>query len=398
MAQAQADNPKSCENGAEEVHDRDNRAGRNNQRLQHASADDCPAQPAPRKSGEHDRRHGQYHARHAGLAHRRVVDGQGHRDREPDHDRLHDQHGGEQPFRRWRVAAATDARTLLTRTLLTQAMLSRTVLRRRVLADGLIAGTGVVPAAARHGGHASSPRSSPRSSPTSSPRSSPMSSPTSSPRSSPTSSWAVPAGPGAGSPGVARVSSSRASPAVITDPVISRTAVPGGPPSADPASASSASPTPSSIASSSLATARTRSGPNTALASSASLAGSADRGEELAVTTSSETTGSSASRIAGTSLSSLTARMAIRSVAANASSRAATVAAIPAGLCAASTIVTGLRRTISSRPGDDMIRNAPRTSPSSSAAGSAGEASCSPVADAPAKASTAARAQAALPA
>src|ERR1700733_33063 len=258
MAQAQADNPKSCESGAEEVHHRDNRAGRNNQRLQHASADDCPAQPAPRQSGEHDRRHGQYHAGHAGLAHRRVVDGQGNRDREPDHDRLHDQHGGEQPFRRWRVAAAAGARTLLT----------QTMLRRIALADGLIAGAGVVLAAARHGGHASSPMSSP------------------------TSSGAVLAGPGAGSPGVARVSSSRASPAVITDPVISRTAVPGGPPSADPASASSASPTPSSIASSSLATALTRSGPNTALASSASLAGSADRGEELAVTTSSETTGS----------------------------------------------------------------------------------------------------------
>src|SRR5580693_140788 len=367
MAQAQADNPKSCENGAEEVHHRDNHAGRNNQRLQHTSADDCPAQTAPRQSGKHDRRHGQYHACHAGLAHGRVLDSQGNRDREPDHDRLHDQHGGEQPFRRRRVVAAAGARTLLART-----PLARTVLPRTVLPDGLIAGAGVVLAAAGHGGHASSPMSSPMSSPTS----------------SPTSSRAVLAGPGAGSPGVARVSSSRASPAVITDPVISRTAVPGGPPSADPASAASAS----------LATARTRSGPNTALASSASLAGSADRGEELAVTTSSETTGSSSSRIAGTSLSSLTARMAIRSVAANDSLSAATVAAIPAGLCAASTIVTGLRRTTSSRPGDDIFRNASRTSPSSSAAGSAAEASCSPVADAPAKASTAARAQAALPA
>src|SRR5580693_937981 len=377
MAQAQADNPKSCENGAEEVHHRDNHAGRNNQRLQHTSADDCPAQTAPRQSGKHDRRHGQYHACHAGLAHGRVLDSQGNRDREPDHDRLHDQHGGEQPFRRRRVVAAAGARTLLART-----PLARTVLPRTVLPDGLIAGAGVVLAAAGHGGHASSPMSSPMSSPTS----------------SPTSSWAVLAGPGAGSPGVARVSSSRASPAVITDPVIGRSAAPGGPPSADTASASSASPTPSSIASSSLATARTRSGPNTALASSASLAGSADRGEELAVTTSSETTGSSSSRIAGTSLSSLTARMAIRSVAANDSLSAATVAAIPAGLCAASTIVTGLRRTTSSRPGDDIFRNASRTSPSSSAAGSAAEASCSPVADAPAKASTAARAQAALPA
>ena len=85
--------------------------------------------------------------------------------------------------------------------------------------------------------------------------------------------------------------------------------------------------------------------------------------------------------------------MAISSAGAKASVSAVTVAAIPAGSCAASTTTAGLRRTTSSLPGDDIIPNAERTSWSSSAAGSPSTAS-----DAPANASTAARAQAALPA
>ena len=98
----------------------------------------------------------------------------------------------------------------------------------------------------------------------------------------------------------------------------------------------------------------------------------------------------------GTSLSSLTARMAISSVKAKASPSAATVAAIPAGLCAASTITTGLRRTISSRP----ERSSRRTRSAPGRVSSATRLVCrcrpSPLADAPANASTAARAQAAL--
>ena len=61
------------------------------------------------------------------------------------------------------------------------------------------------------------------------------------------------------------------------------------------------------------------------------------------------------------SLSALIDRTAIRSVKLNASCSAATVAAIPAGLCAASTMTTGLRRTISRRPGELIAATASRT-------------------------------------
>src|ERR1022692_56323 len=197
------------------------------------------------------------------------------------------------------------------------------------------------------------------------------------------------------------VSSSRASPAVTTEPVIS-TAVPRG--AAGPASVSDGSRPPSaavdssarpaaiSIAASSRSAVCTRSGPKICRASSASCSAGIDRGEEFAVTTTAAATGSSWSKIPATSLSALTASTAITSPKPNDSVSAWTEASIPPGLCAESIRTSGLRRTISSRPGEDIIANASATSPASSAAGL----SCGPAA--PANASTAASAQAALPA
>ena len=86
----------------------------------------------------------------------------------------------------------------------------------------------------------------------------------------------------------------------------------------------------------------------------------------------------------GTSLSALTASTATRVPKPNASVTAAMLAAMPAGLCAESTITTGLRRTTSSRPGAVIAANACLTSSSSSRPGSRE------------KASTAARAQTAF--
>src|SRR5258708_15848292 len=205
MAEPDADNPESRENGAEKVHDRDDDAGRNDQCLQDATADERPARPPRRGRAARARRHGQHQAGYARPACRRVLNRQGDRDREPDHDRLHDQHRGAEPL------------------------------------------------------HPASPCSP-----------------------QPTAS----AGPGAGSPRSDRVSKSRASPAVITDPVISTAAVPGQPPPAPPASASSATATPLSIASSILGTAPTRSGPKTAAAISASFPGSPHPAHDFPVTTS----------------------------------------------------------------------------------------------------------------
>ena len=91
----------------------------------------------------------------------------------------------------------------------------------------------------------------------------------------------------------------------------------------------------------------------------------------------------------GTSLSRLAAKTPVRWVKVNASSIAAAVAAMPAGLCAASRMIVGLRLTTSSRPGELTMANASRTRSSSSAAASSVT---------PANASTAASAQAALPA
>src|SRR5205823_1560116 len=88
-------------------------------------------------------------------------------------------------------------------------------------------------------------------------------------------------------------SSLRASPAVMTDPVISTAPLPG-PVSA---TASSASATAASIASSRRGADRTRSSPKISAASSAVSSGSIDRSEELRVTTTSSSSGSSSARI-----------------------------------------------------------------------------------------------------
>src|SRR6266702_352186 len=138
-----------------------------------------------------------------------------------------------------------------------------------------------------------------------------------------------------------------------------------GPPIA--AAASSARPTATSIASSSRPATCTRSGPNTCLAISASSSGSIDRAEELPVATTAAAAGSSSPSMPATSLSALTARTAITSAGPNDSASAPAVAAIPAGLCAASTSTTGLRLTISSRPGEVIIANASATRSASSA-------------------------------
>ena len=91
-----------------------------------------------------------------------------------------------------------------------------------------------------------------------------------------------------------------------------------------------------------------------------------DRDAEFPVTTSRATAGSSCSSIPVTSLSALTASTATRVPNPKASVTASTLTAMPAGLCAESTITTGLRRTTSSRPGAVMAANACRTrSPSS---------------------------------
>src|SRR5215831_8059686 len=176
---------------------------------------------------------------------------------------------------------------------------------------------------------------------------------------------------------LAAPSSRRASPAVVVEPVTRIPALPG------PSDASSASVVAASIASSSRGATTTRSGPNTRAASPCSSSGSMDLDAELRVTTRPAAAGSSCSSIPVTSLSALTASTATRVPKPNASVTASTLTAMPAGLCAESTITTGLRRTTSSRPGAVMAANACRTrSPSSG-----------PV---PAKASTAARAHAAF--
>src|SRR5215472_17051255 len=168
--------------------------------------------------------------------------------------------------------------------------------------------------------------------------------------------------------GPAAPSSSRASPAVEVDPVIRMPAPPGPAASA----AWSASVVAMSMASSSRGAMNTRSGPNTPAASCSSSPGSMDRAAEFLVTTRLEVTGSSSPSMPATSLSALTASTPIRVSKANASVTAAMLTAMPAGLCAESTIITGLRRTTSSRPGVVTARKAsrPRSSSSPSAGGS----------------------------
>ena len=137
------------------------------------------------------------------------------------------------------------------------------------------------------------------------------------------------------------------------------------------------------MASSSRGAANTRSGPNTPAARCSSSPGSMDLAAEFLVTTRLEVAGSSSPSMPGTSLSALTASTAIRLSKPNASVTAAMLAAMPAGLCAESTITTGLRRTTSRRPGAVIAAKAWLTSSSSSG-------------PAPEKASTAASAQAAF--
>src|SRR5271157_3796503 len=160
-------------------------------------------------------------------------------------------------------------------------------------------------------------------------------------------------------------SSLRASPAVMTDPVISTPPVPG------PASVtdSSASPTAMSIASSSRSAEATRSSPKISAASSAVSPGSIDRSEELRVTTMSVSSGSSSASMPATSLSPLAAKTPVRWLKVNDSGTAATVAAIPAGLWAASMMMVGLRLMTSSRPGEVTHPKASRTRSASSPAG-----------------------------
>ena len=80
-------------------------------------------------------------------------------------------------------------------------------------------------------------------------------------------------------------------------------------------------------------------------ANSASSAAGIERSLELRVTTRSDSTGSSSSSIPATSLSALTARTPTSREKLNASVSAAMLAAMPDGLCAASAITVGLRRS-----------------------------------------------------
>src|SRR5215472_521069 len=270
--------PEAAEDQAEPVHRRDHDPGGDHGHLQHGPADQCPALPGPAHQARDDQRgHAKHAADHAGLRRLGVGDRDGHRDGQPDHHHLEDQHGRAQPPH----------------------------------------------------GRASPPTSAP-----------------------------------AGGPAAPR--RSRASPAVVVDPVIRMPAPPGPAASA----ASSASVVAMSMASSSRGAMNTRSGPNT-------------RAAEFLVTTRLEVAGSSSPSMPATSLSALTASTAIRASKPNASVTAAMLTAMPAGLCAESTITTGLRRSTSSRPGAVIAANACLTSSSSS--GPAAE-----------KASTAARAQTAF--
>src|ERR1700761_4785606 len=190
--------------------------------------------------------------------------------------------------------------------------------------------------------------------------------------------------------GASGVSNRRASPTVMTEPVISTPPPPGR----SGSGVSSARPTAISMASSIRSATCTRSRPNTSLARSASSSAGIERSEELRVTTTSDSTGSSSSRMPATSLSALIASTPTRRLKLNASFTAATVAAMPAGLWAASPITVGLRRSTSSRPGERRPAKAWRIRSTSSGARVPPPSSALSVA--PAKPSTAARAQAAL--
>ena len=80
------------------------------------------------------------------------------------------------------------------------------------------------------------------------------------------------------------------------------------------------------------------------------------RGDDVRVTTTSSSTVSSASSSSAASLSFITATTPTRRAKVNESWMASRRARAPAGLCAASTSTVGLRRTISSRPGESTRR------------------------------------------
>ena len=83
------------------------------------------------------------------------------------------------------------------------------------------------------------------------------------------------------------------------------------------------------------------------------------------MTTISSSTGSSCSSIPVASLSASTATTPISRRNENDSPSAATLAAIPCGLCAASTMTVGAPRTTSSRPGELTPTSAARTTSTS---------------------------------
>src|SRR5213078_3427545 len=121
-----------------------------------------------------------------------------------------------------------------------------------------------------------------------------------------------------------------------------------------------------SMASGMRASTCTRSSPNTSRATAANSPAGSARGDVLRVATTASTRGSSSSSMARASLSASTATTATSRWNANSSSSAATVAAMPCGLCAASSRIVGAVRTRSNRPGDVTSASPARTVATSS--------------------------------
>src|SRR5690606_25336700 len=155
----------------------------------------------------------------------------------------------------------------------------------------------------------------------------------------------------------------RASPAVTTEPVIS---TPPPDSSCSTVAPSSTRLTAVSNAVGKSGSATTRSSPKSSLASLPSCPPGMARGDELRVTTTSCTTGSSASRMPRASLSRMidTTSASLRN--ANSPSSASATAAAPAGLCAASSSTVGADRARSRRAGSCTAANASRTVSTSS--------------------------------
>ena len=132
-----------------------------------------------------------------------------------------------------------------------------------------------------------------------------------------------------------------------------------------------ASPASASVAARSIASARsgttlTRSSPKTSAAARPSAAADMERGVEFWVHTRCSRYGSKAASRPSWSLSSITPITPTSGLNENESSSAAAAASAPCGLCAASSRIVGLRRMISSRPGEVTSANAARTRSSSS--------------------------------